>query len=54
MDTQLDIRNAHKLKSAIDHSRLEILKGYGHFAHIENPYLFAGIIENYLKKDEKK
>ena len=50
LDTQLDLRNAHKFKSSIDNSKIEILKGYGHFAHIENPYLFAGIIENYLGK----
>ena len=54
LDTQLDIRNAHKFKSLIDNSQIEILKGYGHFAHIENPYLFAGIIENYLKQNVKK
>lgn len=40
---------AYTLKKLIPESKLEILPKCSHFAHLENPRLFAGKIMNFLK-----
>ena len=40
---------AYTLKKLIPESKLEILPKCSHFAHLENPRLFAGKITNFLK-----
>jgi pimeloyl-ACP methyl ester carboxylesterase len=52
-DKELNLKNADILNMNIKVSELSILNGYTHFAHIENPYLFSGIVKNFLDKNEK-
>ena len=51
-DRELEIEQADILNKNIRGSELCILNGYTHFAHIENPNLFSGVIKNFLDKNE--
>ena len=51
-DSELEIEKADILNKNIRGSELCILNGYTHFAHIENPNLFAGVVKNFLDKNE--
>ena len=52
-DKELDISKSYLIQREIKDSEIVVLKGYTHFAHIENPYLFSGTIKKFLKKNEK-
>ena len=51
-DRELNLKDAYVFRNGIKKSILEIMTNNGHFAHLENPYLFTGIIKKYLKKNE--
>ncbi len=51
-DRELDLKDAYIFKNGIKKSILEIMPNNGHFAHLEDPYLFTGIIKKYLKKNK--
>ncbi len=53
-DKELDLKDAYIFKNGIEKSVLEVMKNNGHFAHLENPYLFTGIIKKYLNLKENK
>ena len=47
-DVDVPLRIAREMQSLIPASRLEILPGLGHNAHIENPNLLYGVVKKYI------
>lgn len=50
-DKEEPLTTAYTLKKLISESELEILPNCSHFAHLENPRLFAGKITKFLKDE---
>lgn len=48
-DLEVPIKIAHELNKLITNSRLEIMPGLGHNAHLENPNLFYGYVKNFIQ-----
>jgi pimeloyl-ACP methyl ester carboxylesterase len=48
-DKIIPLTHAYKAHEAIPKSRLEIMEGVGHYPHVEDPFRFVEILENFLK-----
>ncbi len=48
-DKEVPVKIAQEMRGLISDSRLEILPGLGHNAHLENPNLFCGKIRSFLE-----
>lgn len=48
-DVDVPLRIAREMETLIPQSRLEVLPGLGHNAHLENPNLFYGVIKKYVQ-----
>jgi pimeloyl-ACP methyl ester carboxylesterase len=47
-DKIIPVSHAYQAHEAIPNSRLEIMKGVGHFPHVEEPYRFVEILVDFL------
>jgi pimeloyl-ACP methyl ester carboxylesterase len=47
-DKIIPVSHAYQAHEAIPNSRLEIMKGVGHFPHVEDPFRFAEILVDFL------
>ncbi len=48
-DTEVPLKIGEAMHHAIPHSVLKTMPNAGHFAHLQNPSLFAGIIRSFAK-----
>ena len=48
IDGVIPVSHAHRAHRAIENSRLEILKGVGHFPHVESPDMFVSSVLNFM------
>ena len=48
-DAVVPLRIAHEMSRLVSGSRLEVLPGLGHNAHIENPNLFYGVAKKFIE-----
>ncbi len=48
-DTEVPLKIACEMKELIPQSKLKIMPGLGHNAHLENPNLFYGLIKKFLE-----
>jgi pimeloyl-ACP methyl ester carboxylesterase len=51
-DKIIPVSHAYQTHDAIPHSRLEIMPGVGHFPHVEDPFQFVEILEDFLRTTE--
>ena len=51
-DTIIPVSYAHSAHEVIAGSRLEIIKGSGHFPHVEDPERFLGVLTDFLNTTE--
>ena len=48
-DTETPVGDGHTMRAAIPNSRLEILEGAGHFAFLNRPEEFSGLLKEFLR-----
>lgn len=48
-DTEVPLKIAHEMNNLITGSKLIVMDGVGHNAHLENPDLFYGVIKNFIE-----
>ena len=51
-DRIIPVAHAYKAHETIPNSRLEVLKGVGHFPHVEDPVRFVEILVDFLRTTE--
>ena len=51
-DRIIPVSHAHQAHEAMPQSRLEIMEGVGHFPHVEDPYRFVDIVQDFLRTTE--
>lgn len=51
-DKETPIAQAQILAKSISHSKLVVMKGCGHFPHLDNPNLFAETVTQFLKSND--
>jgi pimeloyl-ACP methyl ester carboxylesterase len=51
-DKIIPVSHAYQAHDAMPNSRLEIMKGVGHFPHVEEPVRFADILQDFLRTTE--
>lgn len=51
-DKIIPLSHAYQAHEAIPNSRLEIMKGVGHFPHVEEPFRFVEIVVDFLRTTE--
>jgi pimeloyl-ACP methyl ester carboxylesterase len=51
-DAIIPVRHAHDAHAAMPGSRLEIVEGAGHFAHVERPEQFLRVLRDFLATTE--
>lgn len=51
-DAIIPVSHAYQTHEAMPHSRLEIMAGVGHFPHVEDPYRFVEILEDFLRSTD--
>jgi pimeloyl-ACP methyl ester carboxylesterase len=51
-DRIIPLDHAYDAHEAIPNSRLEVLRGVGHFPHVEDPVRFVEILRDFLRTTE--
>ena len=51
-DPIIPLEHAYKTHEAIPNSRLEVMKGVGHYPHVEDPIHFVEILKDFLRTTE--
>ena len=51
-DSIVSIDSVKLLKRDIRNSKLVIVKSYGHFIHLENPFIFCGIVKRFINNSK--